>query len=296
MVEYIRHNDIDKQRWDECIESASNRLLYAYSWYLDIVCPKWDALVEGDYEVVMPLTWNKKYGLEYLYQPFFTQQLGVFGKEGNIRNIDDYVDILIRNFKFIEYCFNSKNDCKLKDFIKRTDQILSLEHSYSAIYEKFSTRIKRSLRTSETFSLKYDKNLVEEGFLLFMKQHPQSYLSSKAGKILMKLIERAPQFRKMYRGVRNANGNLIAAIFILDGEDRLIPPYSINTEEGKASKAFFFLINSIIEEFSNSPRLFDFAGSNLPGVKLFNAGFGAFEEHYFLLKINRLPFYLKWMK
>ncbi len=42
---------------------------------------QWDALVWNDYEAVMPLTWNRKYGIAYLYQPFLTAQLGVFGND-----------------------------------------------------------------------------------------------------------------------------------------------------------------------------------------------------------------------
>ena len=40
----------------------------------------WDALVLGDYEAVMPLTWNKKWNISYLYQPPFTASLASFGK------------------------------------------------------------------------------------------------------------------------------------------------------------------------------------------------------------------------
>jgi len=42
---------------------------------------QWDALVLNDYEAVMPLTWNKKYGIHYLFQPFFCASLGVFAKK-----------------------------------------------------------------------------------------------------------------------------------------------------------------------------------------------------------------------
>jgi hypothetical protein len=63
------------------IARSFNGIVYAYSWYLDIVSPGWDALVKDDYKSVMPLTWRKKYGIKYLYQPFFTQQLGVFSSD-----------------------------------------------------------------------------------------------------------------------------------------------------------------------------------------------------------------------
>ena len=78
LIEYKKHSEIDRQRWDACIEGSVNRLPYALSWWLDTVCPDWDALVEDDYRAVMPLTRDRKFGFDYLYQPYFTQQLGVF--------------------------------------------------------------------------------------------------------------------------------------------------------------------------------------------------------------------------
>ncbi len=61
MINYLKHDQIDQQRWDDCIAHAPNGLVYAWSWYLDIVHPGWEALVEivdDKYLSVMPLTSN----------------------------------------------------------------------------------------------------------------------------------------------------------------------------------------------------------------------------------------------
>ena len=81
MIRYLTHNQIDKQRWDDCIEKSPDGIVYAWSWYLDVVHPSWEALVEDDYEAVMPLTGNKKFGVNYLFQPFFTQKFGTFERK-----------------------------------------------------------------------------------------------------------------------------------------------------------------------------------------------------------------------
>ena len=50
-------------------------------WYLDIVHENWDALMEDDYERVMPMpVITKNWRISYIFQPFFVQQLGVFSK------------------------------------------------------------------------------------------------------------------------------------------------------------------------------------------------------------------------
>ena len=66
MIHYLKHHRIDKARWDRCISKAVNSRVYACSWYLDLVCPGWEALVEEDYTSVFPLTSRWK-GIYYLY-------------------------------------------------------------------------------------------------------------------------------------------------------------------------------------------------------------------------------------
>ena len=80
-IRYVKRKDIDAQKWDECISNSPNGIIYAYVFYLDCMADQWDALVYNDYEAIMPLTWRKKYGVAYLYQPFFTQQSGIFSQQ-----------------------------------------------------------------------------------------------------------------------------------------------------------------------------------------------------------------------
>jgi hypothetical protein len=79
IIQHLTHAEIDKVKWDACIDKAGNGLIYGHSVYLNKMCNgQWDALVMGNYETVMPLTRRKKWGIYYLYQPAFTQQLGIF--------------------------------------------------------------------------------------------------------------------------------------------------------------------------------------------------------------------------
>jgi hypothetical protein len=110
LINYIKHTDIDKNKWNRCISAANNSIIYAYAWYLDIVSPNWDALVLNDYEAVMPLTHRKKYFLSYLFQPFFTQQLGVFSKkESQALLVQEFLNAIPTKFKLIDINLNEDN-------------------------------------------------------------------------------------------------------------------------------------------------------------------------------------------
>ena len=107
-IRLVQNKDLDKTAWDNCIGQAVNGNIYAFSWYLDIVCDEWDALVSDNYETVFPLTFRKKFGIWYLYQPFFTQQLGIF----SIRHItpqivEEFLAAIPAKYKFAEINLNA---------------------------------------------------------------------------------------------------------------------------------------------------------------------------------------------
>ena len=43
-------------------------------------------------------------------------------------------------------------------------------------------------------------------------------------------------------------------------------------------------------------RIFDFEGSNIEGVARFYKGFGAVKKIYSTIKVNKLPYFIKWLK
>ena len=98
-IRYCRRCDIDTIKWDKCIEESDNSLIYAQSFYLDRMVVKWDALVLNDYEAVMPLMWNRKYGFYYLYQPYFIHSLGVFGLKHIKVTADDFLMALPKRIR-----------------------------------------------------------------------------------------------------------------------------------------------------------------------------------------------------
>src|SRR6201996_2749611 len=107
-IRYLPHDDIDVARWDHCIENAANSLIYGFHFYLDhMAAGQWDALVLGDYEAVMPLTWRSKYGIRYLYQPPYTQQAGIFAIQPLAPHlIEAFLQAARDRFRFAELFLN----------------------------------------------------------------------------------------------------------------------------------------------------------------------------------------------
>src|SRR5829696_5857665 len=108
-IQHLQRGQVDERRWNAAIDAASNGLIYAYTDYLDCMCDQWDALVLNNYESVMPLPWRKKWGVHYLYQPFLTAQLGIFGLEMNAGLIHSFLTAVPKKFRYWDFSVNHQN-------------------------------------------------------------------------------------------------------------------------------------------------------------------------------------------
>lgn len=297
MIKYLAHNEIDKAKWDTCIKESFNSIAYAYSWYLDEVHEDWEALVEDDYDRVMPLTCGRKFGTDYLFQPYFAQQLGVFSR--NILTPDitlEFIRHIPGRFQFVEIKLNSYN--KLNDKSLNTysnkNYVLDLIHDYSKLYANYSANTKRNLKKSSNSNLSFIKNIKPEAIITLFRGNRGKKLEKWKDKHylqLQKLIYKAiHNGRGITYGVFTKQNQLCAGAFFLSSSNRLIFLFSGLNETARKNGAMFLLIDEIIKEYCPGNLVLDFEGSNDVNLARFYKGFGAKESSYLSLYIDRLKF------
>jgi len=150
-IQYIKHSDIDAEKWERCIETAPNSRVYSNIWHLDRTAVIWDALVWGDYEFVMPLPVRNKWGIWYVYQPLFCQQLGIFPKPTKII-AELFYNALWEKFRYCDAHINSQNPSiqteKGIEFLPRQNFLLDLKYNYKSLARSFSANTKRNIAKS----------------------------------------------------------------------------------------------------------------------------------------------------
>ena len=270
------------------------------SWYLDIVHEGWEALVEDDYQRIMPLTVARKFGINYIFQPYFTQQLGVYSiKKLNPDIILKFINHIPKHIKYVNINLNSFN--KLKDdgfrLTVNKNHIQDLIKEYPKIAKQYSSNAKRNLKRSQKQNLSLMKNIKPEAVIELFRNN--------RGKRLGKWNDRHYQnlkrlmYSAMYKGkglvygVFTAENNLCAGAFFVKSNNHLIFLFSGSDQTARENGAMTFLIDSVIREFSPSQLLLDFEGSNDHNLARFYKGFGAKEIGYTGLEINRIAFPLK---
>lgn len=299
-LQYIKHSDIDSEKWNQCIDGAQNSRIYAYDWHLDRTAIVWDALVLGDYDFVMPLPVRRKWGINYLYQPLFSQQLGIFPVPPKNIALLFYLEI-VKLFTYSSFHLNSKNpqleNVEMIEFHERKNYLLPLSEDYRTLANSYSKNTKRNLTKANKNDLHLIIGIRLEEYIEFKKKNLAVQLSRSELNSLKSLIAfgQYKGFGEIY-GVYSANNELCAAVYFCQWKDRIIYMNAASNQTGKDLACMHFLIDSFIQKHATKNLILDFEGSMLPGVARFYKGFGAAPESYSHLKFNRLPLPLKWLK
>ncbi len=303
MIKYHRYHEIDRERWDECIRKSFNGIIYAYSWYLDVVCPQWEALVEGDYKSVMPLTPGKKMGIRYLFPPFFVQQLGVFSvNKLTAEDVLRFLDAVPHEFRYWEINLNTFNKVVGNEYGFRPNLTheLDLIESHEILRKAYSDNAKRNLKKAGQHRLSIVTDTSREAIITLFRTgrgEEVKALQEPQYDMLRRLLQALDARGRLHsRAVVDEHGELLAGAFFVDANGKVIFLFSGLSERGKETGAMFFLIDRFIAENAQKNLVLDFEGSNDPQLARFYRGFGAKECVYLQARCNRLPWPVRWYK
>lgn len=286
MIRYLNHNQIDTQRWDDCIAQSPNGLVYVWSWYLDVVHPDWEALIEDDYEAVMPLAGNKKFGINYLFQPFFTQKFGVFSKNDvKKEKIEEFLRAIPEKYKYADFRITGIEG------IHRNIE-LDLTPEYQALFDNYNSNTKRNLAKAKKENQKIVENIESTVIInLFRKNRGKDIKKwdDKEYERLLKLVEVAKkQERCLVLGVKNDDNQIVAGAFFMTSHNKIVFLFSGADESNKDSHGLTFLLDYVIEKYSGTNKILDFEGSDDDGLARFYKGFGGKDFFYHGFTFNKL--------
>ncbi|GAB3917276.1 GNAT family N-acetyltransferase [Larkinella terrae] len=296
MVRHLSRNQIDDQAYDCCVALAPQRLIYAFSWYLDVVSPGWEVLVEGDYERVMPLPVRRRYGVKSVIQPLFCHQLGLFGKASE----DDstrFFQALRQHFRYIpSYQIRPANtpvlNAGLVQLVPLTNHVLNLQRPYDALLAGYSKdrkiNLKRGLRQAWAIE---ETEEVEPLIDLFRKHNTAGIgrVAPAAYNQLRRLVAVLQPRQQVRIRVAKRNGRVEAGCVLLTDVNRVIHLFCSASPEGRKGNARTVILDQFIREYAEKPLWFDFESPEVESLAAFNRSFGAESEHYFRLASNQLP-------
>ncbi len=290
MVDCLKRDQIDEKKWSACLSSSTSPLIYAAPYFLDVVCPGWHALVEDDYQAIMPLPHHVQNGEHILFSPPFAQQLGVFSKQINKDLMFRFLKMIPSHFRIRSINLNSKiglNDIPLNGALKfrayrKLNYELPLNRPFELISKAFSLNRVRDYKKAVQAGLSIFSDLTVDAFMEFcMLQDTRPKIRHS---LICQLIK-ASLARKTgyFRAVANEDGKLFAVNFFLNSFGRIINFYPVSSLEGKKKGAMTFLLAEEIRCLAEKKDCLDFEGGNRPGVVRFYGSFGGKPQPFYIL-------------
>jgi hypothetical protein len=315
----ISRDEIDDDAWNDFINSSPQYCIYAMSWYLDAVCPKWCAIIiynSKEWLSVFPFQINSKMGVSYSFLPAFTQYLGIFFlpfKSSNHRllhfqkcMINATIEAIPEKIKVFSSNFSPKFEYfapftwSFYEVKPRITFILPLNISIEKIYENYSTKIKNSIDKAikTKFRIEHESNIDDLLQILLENKIISNSQSNIANKLWEELQKQGIGFCLSVKNCKNET--LSSGVFFQD-KDKIVFLLLGTKSDYKRTGVTSLLIHSAIKEAKSMENIkfFDFEGSMLEGVENYFRGFNPSPVYYFNIEKNKIYFwslFYKWIK
>ncbi|MCC9136554.1 GNAT family N-acetyltransferase [Pontibacter silvestris] len=313
MIKYLTHDQLDKQQWDALIERSLQQQVYALSWYLDVVSPGWEAVVEvgeaGEYKVVMPLPVRYKLGVKYLQQPLFCQQLGAFSLEGDI-DVVTYKKLIGKVYEQVRYVnelqFNTSNVVPDLSSLPNVEVELKATHyldlsiGYDKIFQNYSRDRKRNLKRAR----KNDLEIIESDdikFLIsFFKDEVAGRIYGGVAASAYTMLEKLHQVLREHQAcrlyyIKGTDGKINAGRLILFYKNKVTLLVSASSAYGRKLNGRTLVLDQLIQEFAGRDYIIDFESPDKHEQSLiyFYESFGPKQVAFQAVSYNRLPKVIK---
>lgn len=279
---HLKNHEINRNKWDQCVNESNYPYVFIHSSILDIISPKWEALIFNDYQIIFPLTIKRKWGIRYLCNPFYVQQLGLVCCKANSNLITlQITDKLKSLFPLVDINFNSNNafDTNLKELSWRKNYCLELHQSYTSLFSNYKGNCRRNTRLARKQELEIKMNADVVPIVELFKNNQAKKYVQFGEKQLHDFIRLFALVNKHAEATcitcYNMENELIAGAVFFIYKNRIAYVFSGMSQEGRSLSAMYLIFEALISKYALHPFILDFQGGNSPGMASFYAGFGA---------------------
>ncbi|HZK61969.1 MAG TPA: hypothetical protein VFC41_07810, partial [Anaerovoracaceae bacterium] len=286
MIVYHKNNEVDREQWDNCIRNSPGVKPYAYSWYLDIMAPGWEALVDDDYDSVFPIPGFRRFGIQYVANPVFLQQLGAFSPDKTeSKSIIEFLNYMPGFYRLIDLCVKQKIDIEKFKVTEKVNFELDISKSYEKIRDNFSPHCIRNIEASAKKKPELVSDVTPDEIIdLFIMNKGKEISGIKIRdyqrlKNLMNFCLKNKKGRII--GVRATKRRLIYGIFLVETPGNKTMLFVVNTPQSRERRIGYYMVNYLIKNHSSTRTILDFAGSSIPSIASFMESFGCVNVPYY---------------
>jgi hypothetical protein len=313
VLRLLHFPDLDLARWEACVAASSGAMPYVQAWWLQATAGRWSAVVElgpsGEYHSLLPLPLKWRPWGQIVYQPLFTQQLGlVLTSESRYLQVADY--LAVARSCCVAFYQQWPPATQLSQLplgftmAERLTYHLDLGTSYATIYQRYLTGCRRRLRNNQALAqpLQVEESEdVDALIALFLTYRGPAHtgLRPRHYAALRRLyaVLRARGLAYLRRVRHPVTQELLAGALFVRHAGGVIYLFAAASPAGKAASAPILLLDDALRRYAGQPgQLFDFEGGSLPAIGRFFTNFGARPVLYPTVALTHSPRLFSWMR
>lgn len=306
----IERAQICDASWNEHIGKSIQCVIYAQTFYLDIVSESWKALVWPSIahpEIVMPLPVRRKLGFTVIYQPHFCQYLGLFSLEPlSSFQLESFLRFLSKEFSYISaYHFNPENSLRMSAMTPTFPELeFSQRHtnwlqtgSHSQLYAGYSGDRKRNLRRGKAFHWEIQNSADINPLIRLFRENQTARIPGGVSKETF--IRLKALFQMLYKKQQAeifyalAEGQIHAGILVVKFQGRAIYLFNAADQKGRTGNARTVMLDQYFSASNREIWIFDFESPEIDAIARFYSSFGSQRVSFYAMSRNELWFPLR---
>ncbi len=299
-IRYLRSNEIDFSAWNKCIENAINGSIFAYTWYLEIVSPKWEALVEDDYKSVMPILSTKFFGFKIFTQSKFVYFSGIYSNLLIDKHLTErFLSKLPKELTNININLNKYNRIDESNSIvagKKNIFELDIIRKYTFLRNQYHPWLEKTLQKIEKNNINIISGIQSNELVnLHLKNSKYSFFSLKESEIKKFRLLTSITLRNNTGEIIGAYSNNVlqaAAVFVSSHNNVHLLFYA-QTRNGFKSKLLYSIVDFFIKKHAEKNITISVYPTGRLSKYFDLKMYGAQLTEHFCLYQNCLPWYLK---
>lgn len=284
-IRFVPREEIDKVKWNSCIHYANNGNVFGYMWFLDHVAKDWDALVEGDYESVLPLVWRKHWlGGKELYQPGLMRELGIYSINVlSPKRVEAFLDAIPSEYRAVQITLNEQNvqlDEAKYDLVTQTNYQILLAQPYDEIKKSYTPAFQDQLARAEEHTLAPTTSIKPEAVADFYRKYAANRRQLERNfhalqRIMYNVLHRGWGFAS---GILDEQGELLACNFFIYSHKKAVSLAPLQSPAGAERGALAYLMDLFIRNHANRPLILDL---NIDAAHQLGIALGAQANEYY---------------
>jgi GNAT acetyltransferase-like protein len=309
----LQRNEFDDEVWNDFVAASPQQYLYFYTWYLDAVCPGWQAIVvenKGKWVAVMPLPLQRKGPFRYAFQPHLTQFGGIiFGPQEEARHRQHHflktatrhaLAALPRDLFALEVNLHPSVQYFLPFYWEKFDvqprftYWLPVENDFDKMAVNFSSSVTNHLKKARKNGLTVEEDGSPENLVAIARREKIFNLAEAA--TFHRVWQAAEkQGEALLLTAKTASGEVVSVAAFIRDKNKMVFYAIAQDRRHKTSGANALLICEAIRQCCEHGdiRYFDFEGSMLEGVEQYLRSFNPEAKVYLNVKRIKYPFLYK---